>query len=311
MEDEKNIFSSEAKLSAIASVMFFSPFVRDRIKSEEFSEDEKNFINGYIKIWFLNLILLAIVLLVTLANFLEINQIFIWIINIWSLAIYIVSVLSIFACVNELSMRWPDESINQRIQHKWQILKAYAPILNFVFWFRQENYNMPYRWLKESVLLRITFIFGTLLLWNLFWIWILVIIFIRIILLMLNVDIIPLSIKKAINTLFLCNPWEIFAYIFTPIISKIKKVDYQTILQARKQWYAQWQKFWIWIALQYVLFIAILYFIYRNSIEISFERIVLFIAITLWFSRIIIFCLYKKTLPKIPILSEIVSLVFH
>ena len=50
MEDEKNIFSSEAKLSAIASVMFFSPFVRDRIKSEEFSEDEKNFINGYIKI---------------------------------------------------------------------------------------------------------------------------------------------------------------------------------------------------------------------------------------------------------------------
>ena len=50
METERNIISSEAKLSAIASVMFFSPFVKNSIKSEDFSEDEKIFINGYIKI---------------------------------------------------------------------------------------------------------------------------------------------------------------------------------------------------------------------------------------------------------------------
>ena len=311
MEDEKNIISSDAKLSAIAGVMFFAPFVKNRIRSEEFSEDEKNFIHGYIQIWFLNLIFLAIFLLVALANFLEPNIIFTRIMNIWSFAVYIISVFSMFACANELTMRGPDESINQKIQHKWQLLKAYTPIMNFIFWFRQENYNMPYRWLKESILLRTFFIFGTLLLWNLFGIGILAIIIIRIVLLMLNIDIIPLSIKKVINLSFLCNPWEIFAYIFAPIVSKIKKVDYQTALQTRKQWYAQWQKLWIWIILQYIVFISILYFIYRNSIDISLIQIVLLFATILWIVRILVFYAYKKAIPKIPILSEIISLVFH
>lgn len=95
METERNIISSEAKLSAIASVMFFSPFVKNSIKSEYFSEDEKIFINGYIKIWFLNLILLVIILLVALANLFEVNQILTRIINIWSLSIFIISVFSI------------------------------------------------------------------------------------------------------------------------------------------------------------------------------------------------------------------------
>jgi hypothetical protein len=51
METERNIISSDAKLSAIAGVMFFAPFVKNRIKkSDFFSEDEINFINGYIQV---------------------------------------------------------------------------------------------------------------------------------------------------------------------------------------------------------------------------------------------------------------------
>ena len=310
METERNIISSEAKLSAIASVMFFSPFVKNSINSEDFSEVEKIFINGYVKIWFLNLILLVIILLVALANLFEVNQVLTRIINIWSLSIFIISVFSIFACANELGMWWPNESINQEIQQKWQILKAYTPIMNFILRFHQENYNMPYRWLKESILLRTCFIFGTLLFWSIFWIWVFAVIIIRLILLMLNMDIIPLSIKKAINSLFSCNPWEICAYIFAPIISVVKKADYNTILYARKQWYVQWQSFWIWIILQYVLFIWILFVLYR-WITISLYNIVLLIAIVLWIIRIIIFYKDKKTFLRIPILSEITSLAFN
>ena len=310
MESEKSIISSEAKLSAIASVMFFSPFVKNSIKSEDFSEDEKIFINGYIKIWFLNLILLVIILLVALANLFEVNQILTRIINIWSLSIFIISVFSIFACANELGMWWPNESINQEIHQKWQILKAYTPIINFILRFRQENYNMPYRWLKESILLRTCFIFGTLLFWSTFWIGVFAVIAIRLILLMLNMDIIPLSIKKSINSLFSCNPWEICAYIFAPIISAVKKADYNTILHARKQWYAQWQNFWIWVVLQYVLFIWILWVLYR-WIAISLYNIVLLIAMVLWIIRIFIFYKDKKNFLRIPILSEITSLAFN
>ena len=44
MESEKNIISSDSKLSAIAGVMFFAPFVKNMIKSDFFSDYEKDFI---------------------------------------------------------------------------------------------------------------------------------------------------------------------------------------------------------------------------------------------------------------------------
>ena len=311
MENETNIISSEAKLSAIAGVMFFAPFVKNRIKTDSsFSEEERNFISWYLQIWFINLVFLAIVLIAAWLNLLWINWILSRIIIIWSFAVFIISVFSIFACANELPMWGENEPIMQEIQHKWQILKVYTPIINFILRFRQENYNMPYRWMKESILLRTFFIFWTLLLWNSFGMWVLIIIAVRVILLLLNVDIVPLSMKKTINSLFLCNPWEIFAYIFAPIVSKIKKSDYETILQARKEWYMQWQNFWIWIIIQYALFIGILFLLYR-WINISRGNTILFIAMVLRIVRVIIFYIKKRTLLKIPILSEIISLIFH
>lgn len=310
METEKNIISSDAKLSAIAGVMFFAPFVKNRIKSEEFSEYEINFINGYIQVWFLNLIFLVIVLIATITSTFETSRILTRIITIWSFAIYIISAFSVFACANDLSMRGPNESVNQNIQHKWLLLKAYTPIMNYILRFRQENYNMPYRRLKESILLWTFFIFWTLLLWNSFWMWVLIIIAVRVTLLLLNIDIVPLSMKRTINSLFSCNPWEIFAYFFSPIVSKLKKMDYETILQAQKQWYAQWQNFWIWIIIQYILFVGIIFLLY-HTIRISLDNAVLFVAMFLRIVRVILFYIRKKTILKIPILSEIVSLVFH
>ena len=311
METEKNIISPEAKLSAVAAVMFFAPFVKNRIKSDPFfSEEERNFIAWYLQVWFVNLVFVVVVLICAWINLFLVNWILSRIITIWSIAVFIISIFSIFSCANELSMRSDNEPIMQNIQHKWQILKAYTPILNFILRFRQENYNMPYRRLKESILLRTFFIFWTLLLWDSFGMWVLIIIGVRFVLLMLNVDIIPLSMKKAINSIFLCNPWEIFSYIFAPIVSKIKKADYETILQARKQWYMQWQNFWIWIIIQYVLFIGILYLLY-HWINISLENVILFIAMILRIIRVIIFYIKKKTILRIPILSEIISLIFH
>jgi len=312
MENQQNNISPQAMLSAIVGMMFFAPFIKNNVDNDpDFTQEEKDFITSYVNVWYANLVLLVIVLTTTLINMFWIHPILSWIITIGSFAIYIITIFSLFACVNNLTMRKDGETLTANIQHKWQLLKAYIPIVNFVFWFRQENYNMPYRWLKESILLRSIFIFWTLLLWNYFWIWVASVIVVRIGLLMMNIDIIPLSLKKAINSLFSRNPWEISAYIFAPIVSKLNHVDYETVLQARKQSYAQWQNFWVGILIQYVAFIAILYFIYRNSVDISRIQIVLLVAAVLWILRVIIFFRYKKTLLKIPILSEIISLVFH
>ena len=310
MEAEKNIISSEAKLSAIAWVLFFAPFLKNITKSDFFSDYEKDFIKWYVKIWYVNIFFLIIVLLSVWLNFFLDNQVLFWISNSCSIVIYIISVLTIFACAKEIGMWMWEESPKQNIQHKWQLIKAYTPIMNFMLRFHKENYNMPYRWLKESILLRTLFIFGALLLWNSFWVGVLAFIVIRITLLLLNIDIIPLSVKRAINSLFSCNPWEAFAYIFSPIVSKIKKTDYETTLQNRKQSYMQWQHFWVSILFQYILFVGLVFLLYR-WVSFSVNHIVLFIAMLLRIIRLIVFYIHKKALLKIPILSEIVSLVFH
>lgn len=310
MDTTKNNISPQAMLSAVAWLMFFAPFVKNNVNIDSsFTDEEKDFIMWYVQIGFVNLVFLVIVLITALVNMFRIQPYLSRVINIWSIAIFIISIFSIVACANSLGMRKSDEKIVHNIQHKDQILKSYTPILNFSLRFRQNDYTTPYRWLKESILLRTCFIFWTLLLWSSFWLWIIVIILVRFILLLLNIDIIPLSMKKAVNNSFLCNTWEIFAYFFAPIVSKLKKCDYETVLQQRKSEYAQWQKFGIGIILQYLMFGGILYFIHRN-ITLSVNEIILYLATVLWLIRVIIFSIDKKTFLRIPILSEIVSLVF-
>ncbi len=311
MENQENIISSQAKLSAIAEIMFFSPFVKNNVKiNPNFSPEEKSFINWYYKIWIFNLIILSIVIIISIINLFQDYTILSWISNIWSIILYITISVPILICINNVGMRKEDEKIKQNITNKKQLLKAYLPILNFKYWFHQENYNMPYRWLKESILLRTIFVFWTLLFWNGIGLTIFLVIVIRIILLLANIDIIPLNVKKAINQLFLCNPWEIMSYFSAYTISKLKNIDYKTSLESEKQKYQQWQKFWIWIIIQYLLFIVAICFIHR-WISISIEYIVLVVAFILRIARIFLFYRNKKTFLKIPIISEIVSLVFH
>lgn len=310
MDSQQNNISSQAKLSAMAGMMFFAPFIKNSLNSEsELTENEKNFILWYVQIWYVNLVFLWILLAVKIAEIRIKSEIFSRIGNISSLAIYVIIGFSILTCIAEMNMWGKDESIMQNIQNKWNLLKSFLPIENFVLRFRQKDYNMPYRWLKESVFLWTNFIIRTLLFWNSAGIWILIIIFVRVLLLLINIDIIPMSMKKWLNNLFSCNPTEIFAHISAPIISTIKKSDLPLTLQTEKQKYAQGQTLWIWIILQYLLFFGCLFLLYRN-ITLSMNEIILFSAFILWIIRISIFYCDKKSLPRIPIISEIVWLIF-
>lgn len=311
MENSKNIISSQAKLSAIAEIMFFSPFVKNNVKfNPNFSPEEKNFINWYYSIWIFNIIILLIIIGIFIIKPFYNYSIFSWISNIWCIVLYITVSFSILMCVNNIGMRNENEKIRQEILNKKQVLKAYTPILNFKFWFHQDNYNMPYRWLKESIFLRTIFLIWTLLLWSKIWLIIFLVIVFRVALLFINIDIIPLNVKKAINWLFLCNPSEIISYFTSYIISKLKNMDYEDALKIEKQKYQQWQKFWIWIVIQYFLFMLIIYFIYR-WINISAEHIILLIACILCILKVFLFYKNKKNFLRVPIISEIVSFVFR
>jgi hypothetical protein len=132
-----------------------------------------------------------------------------------------------------------NESMMKSIPQKGQLLKSFIPIVNFSTRFRKDDYNMPYWRLKESIFLRTFFVFGTLILGQSFGMGVLIIIAVRVILLLLNIDIVPLSMKKALNSYFSCNPGEITSYLFAPIISKITKIDYETVFQREKTKYIQ------------------------------------------------------------------------
>ena len=112
METSNNEISWEAIVSAIAGLMFFSPLVEKNIKFDQsFSSEEKDFIMWYVQVWFVNLILLLVVLLTTFVNIFWIQPYLSWVISIWSIAIYIITIISIIAFANSLSMRGPNERV--------------------------------------------------------------------------------------------------------------------------------------------------------------------------------------------------------
>ena len=311
VETQKNNISSQTKLSALAGMMFFAPLVKNSIKSDsKYSEEEKWFIMWYVQVWFVNLAFLILTSIAAITNLFVIHPILSWIVTIWGLAVFIITAFSMLACVSSLSMRNSDESIMQNIQHKNLLAKSYVPGLNFSLWFRQEEYGMPYWRLKESILLWTCFIFGTLLLWSSLGVWILVIIVVRFVLLLMNIDIVPLSMKRSVNSAFSCNPSEIFAYLTSPIIAKFRKREKAEVLLEEKAKYAQWQKLGISIILQYILFIWLLVLIHR-WMDFYLVQIVLALAVILWIVKVWVFYRYKKMFLRIPILSELLSLIFH
>ena len=313
MESQKSIISSHAMTSAIAGMMFFAPLVKNSLDSDPIlTPEDKKFVIWYIQVWYANLTFLLIVLAAALINLFRVNSILSWIITIWSFAVYIITLFSIFACANRLSMWSENESIMQKIPQKGQLLKSFIPIINFSIRFRKDDYSMPYWRLKESIFLRTFFVFGTLLLGQSFGVGVLIIIAARILMLLLNIDIVPLSMKKALNSCFSCNSGEITSYLFAPIISKIKKIDYEIVLQKEKDKYVKWQSFWMWIILQYIMFLWILYLLYSEILYITrVDEIILFVAIFFRLIRVITFYVHKKSLLRIPILSEFTSLIFN
>ncbi len=309
MEASDNIISSQAKLSAIAGIMFFSPLINNNTQSNPwFSDYEKDFIISYTRIWYINLALLWIVLVTEMIWIFLPSPLLDSIRRLWCIMIYAISLFSLSACVFDIPMRWKNESIVKHIQNKSEVLKAYIPGLNFSMWYRLPEYSKPYRWLKESILMRCIFIIWSLIFGPLCGIWILSFIVWRLVLLLLNIDIIPLWMKKALNSVFVCNPWESIAYLSSHIISKLKNRQYYDVLLAEKKKYYQWQTLWVNAVLQYILSFVVLWLLYRN-VDISSHHVLIFVSFLLWIIRVVIFYINKKTILKVPFLSEIVSLI--
>jgi hypothetical protein len=64
--------------------------------------------------------------------------------------------------------------------------------------------------------------------------------------------------------------------------------------------------------LQYIMFVWLLYLLHGEILYMAWtDEIILLIAILLRLIRVVMFYIHKKTLLRIPILSEFTSLIFN
>lgn len=90
---------------------------------------------------------------------------------------------------------------------------TYLPIYNLYLRYQSHSFERPNRRIKESILWRMLFtilcIFGNSTINSI----LLIVIILRVASLILDIDIVPLHIKRRLNTLFLKNPEELRGYI--------------------------------------------------------------------------------------------------
>ena len=307
MSTQQIPISNTALTASIAGILFFGPFIKNQ-NFKNINEEEKQFIQGYCKIGIINIWLFVITLITFIANYFYPSEIFDRITIICSGAICLISIVSIFACMNGIQLLDPNEKTITEIPHKETVLKSFTPLYNTSLRYQTQNFQTPYRWLKESIMWRVVFSFLTLIFGATMGMIIIAIILIRLFLLFMNIDIIPNNLKKIINHWFLIHPEEIMGYVSWSITSKLKKSDEnESILQA-KQAYSNITVSRINSFLQYISFIAILRSIHKN-IELNYETWIIVFAIVLFIARALLTYRKYKKIPNIPILYEIWSLL--
>lgn len=219
VEEEKKTYSNTKTQLSLAAAMFFSPLVQYLLRNSErnLSEAERKFVQGYIFLWYIMIAFWILSILFGVLHYFFLHQslhiistvsIFILLVSL------IVSVVSILSDINLLQIATANSSDSPlHIGEKKHIILTYLPFYNIYLRYKSHSFEKPNRRIKESLFIWIA-IFWTSIIGNER---IAVVAFMGIIIrissLMADIDIVPLYIKRTLNTLFFKNPEEIWAYV--------------------------------------------------------------------------------------------------
>ena len=213
MVDVEKTDSNKTPL-ALAALMFFSPFIQHGLTSGSFSmnEQEKDFVSGYVKLGYLNLLFLLIAVGTGVGNYLA-NSHLLEIISTISIGILLIFILIGTICILanislhiQKSVQIDYYDIGDNRQH---VILKYLPLYNVYLRYKLHAFGAPNRWLKESLLrwtIAIVLMFttspylvGTRI----------VLLILRVATLMGGIDFLHIEAKKQINYLFEKNPEEL------------------------------------------------------------------------------------------------------
>ncbi len=204
---------------SLAAALFFSPLVQNILKraSWDITDQDKQFIQGYIKFGYITLLFWIIAITTGVLNYLfDINILSItYTISIFILiGLLIISVVSILSDISLIKTHGDQVSPWYAIEgNKKDIILKYLPIYNIYLRYHTHSFDKPNRWIKESLFRWMLFVVSCMMGSVVISSCIIIVIILRIASLMSDIDMFNTKIKYHLNTIFFKNPEEIRWYI--------------------------------------------------------------------------------------------------
>lgn len=304
---------SDSKQLWLAAVMFFNIMVKNFLKNndEEFSEEEKIFIQSYIQYGYLSIISWSITIVLVVLYYFYPSTILYWIhtlsivttltvVIIWSIGVLSWSIL-----YHTKGLQYT--AINEE---KDKIILYFIPLYNIFLRYNTHQFTEPNPWLKES-LVRWT-IWTIIGIWQsqillVFWT---ILMLIRVVTIATGIDIVQNKVKNIIQQTFVINPEEIRSYIIATIDFVSQKVQQKIIQPSRKELLLAYQKTYshlhpidttiiVQYSIGWLLMTAQILSIYQN------QNNLLYIPLLIIIGRYIIMYQKRKHLPPLPLAREI------
>ena len=311
MNQGKKTYNNKIEL-ALSALMFFWPLIQNIVKKNKYlSNWDIQFISWFIKLWYFNIILLAISIFtqicfyITRISLLQ-NASFIIGIILWISLI----TWSIFAILNKNILQNNDEeNITEKEVDLLTNILYYIPIYNIYIWYKKHNFENPELMIKESIILWTIFTVSMLIFkWNSTILLIIIIFIIRIISITTGIYLADKQ-WKIINNLFKKNPEEIWSYISWTIKTIFNSKTINENITTTKQKFELIPKLeYRQILLQYIILTMIIWFLVYTGY--SSRNLNLIISCWLIIGRYLIMIIKRRHVPNLPIIKEFVDLFF-
>lgn len=216
--ENKNHYSNEVMFSALSGLLFFSPFVKINLKKnpQERTPETQLFVASRCKVgnglW---CILLLFAFCYGIGEWSQLSFFF-SLAELFSYLMVVVLVLAFPLLISGMSFQL--SKLQQSPAQKKQMLTSFLPLWSSYQRFRLQNFEKPYRWLKEAQV----WLFGIWFLLLLFsspmpWMVLGALLLLRLGLLALGWDVLSQEQKLWIHRRFRVLPWESFSLVLVQI----------------------------------------------------------------------------------------------
>lgn len=308
MDTNKNNSTNKKNEFAFSAIMFFAPLIKNSIKNNNsLSNEDKIFVNWYIKLWYINITLLTITIVLWIIQLLT-NNLIIKKISIWFL-IGLAVLLFIWTLLVALNKNININNTDIKKEQDFSQLLYFMPIYNIYIWYENHNFEWENSILKCSIILRSIFTLAAVFIMNIY-----LNIFIACIILFIalcNVNWISFWTKLKIffNQSFFKNPEEIRWYISWLFFSFFNKKWIKNNINEQKKHYefifkADNKQIIIeYVILCILCFIGIYIWIYYWKYTILIWDIFIIL-------RYLIMVIKRNHLPHLPIFKWITDIFF-